>query len=110
MFLGYRISENGITIDESRIKAIKNYPRPTKSKHVKQFLGLAGFYRHFINNFAEITEPLNQLTRKYVRFAWKPEHDKAFKTIIDLLIQKPILAFPNLKKDFTWQQMRPKQE
>jgi len=57
MFLGYK----GISIDESRTASLKNYPTPTKTKHVKQFLGMAGFYRHFIKNFSDIVEPLNQL-------------------------------------------------
>ena len=100
MFLGYKISEEGISIDDSRTQAIRKYPKPTKAKHVKQFLGLAGFYRHFIKNFADIVEPLNRLTRKNVKFIWCAKCDEAFNTLIKLLSQKPILAYPNFKENF----------
>ena len=100
MFLGYKISELGISIDDSRTQAIRKYPKPTKAKHVKQFLGLAGFYRHFIKNFADIVEPLNRLTRKNAKFIWCAKCDEAFNTLIKLLSQKPILAYPNFKENF----------
>ena len=85
MFLGYKISTQGISIDDSRTQAIKKYPKPIKSKHIKQFLGLAGFYRHFIRNFADIVEPLNKLTRKGVKFVWTEACENSFQTIIKLL-------------------------
>ena len=100
MFLGYKISDTGISIDDSRTQAIKTYPKPTKSKHVKQFLGLAGFYRHFIKNYADIVEPLNRLTRKNVKFIWDDECKKAFNKLIELLASKPILAYPNFNEKF----------
>lgn len=100
MFLGYNISEKGVSVDDSRIKVIKNYPKPTKTKEVKQFLGLAGFYRQFIPSFADIVEPLNRLTRKDVKFQWSQECDKAFDEILNKLITKPILAYPNFDKKF----------
>jgi hypothetical protein len=70
MFLGYRITSKGVCIDDSRIKVLKNYPKPSKSKNVKEFLGLTGFYRQFIRDYADLTEPLNKLTRKNVKFTW----------------------------------------
>ena len=100
MFLGYKISDTGISIDDSRTQAIRTYPKPTKAKHVKQFLGLAGFYRHFIKNYADIVEPLNRLTRKNVKFIWDDECKKAFNKLIELLASKPILAYPNFNEKF----------
>jgi hypothetical protein len=70
MFLGYRITSKGVCIDDSRIKVLKNYPKPSMSKNVKEFLGLTGFYRQFIRDYADLTEPLNKLTRKNVKFTW----------------------------------------
>jgi hypothetical protein len=78
-FLGYQITSEGISIDTSRIKALNNYPKPTKSKHVKQFLGLTGYYRQLIKNYSDITEPLNQLTRQHVKF---PDKFLAFPDFI----------------------------
>ena len=63
MFLGYRITSKGVCIDDSRIKVLKNYPKPSKSKNVKEFLGFSGFYRQFISDYADLTEPLSKLKR-----------------------------------------------
>ena len=75
MFLGYKITTEGISIDEFRTACLKQYPFPTKTKHVKQFLGMAGFYRHFIKNFSDIVKPLSHLTRKNAKFDWTPKYD-----------------------------------
>ena len=85
MFLGYRITDKGETIDDSRVKALEEYPKPKATREVKQFLGLAGYYRQFIPNFAEIAEPLNRLTRKNVKFQWTAEADLAFKKFINII-------------------------
>ena len=100
MFLGYKISAQGVSIDETRSKAIMNYPRPKTQKQVKQFLGLASYYRQFVPNFSDIVDPLNILTRKNVRFKWSEECQKAFDELIKLLSNTPILAFPDFSKKF----------
>jgi hypothetical protein len=61
---------------------------------------MAGFYRHFIRNFADIVEPLNDLTIKNARFIWSKGCDYAFQQIIKLLSEKPILAYPNFNEKF----------
>jgi hypothetical protein len=58
-FLGYIVSEKGIQIDDHRIKSIKDYPQPKNKKEVKQFLGLASYYRKFLPHLAEIAYPIN---------------------------------------------------
>jgi hypothetical protein len=100
MFLGYRITSEGVCIDDSRIKSLKNYPKPTKAKNVKEFLGLTGYYRQFIKNYADIVDPLNNLTRKNVKFTWCDKCDHSFQTLIKYLSEKPILAFPNFDAPF----------
>lgn len=100
MFLGYRITSDGVCIDDSRIKSLKNYPKPTKTKNVKEFLGLTGYYRQFIKNYADIVDPLNNLTRKNVKFTWCDKCDRSFQTLINYLSEKPILAFPNFDAPF----------
>ncbi|CAF1087531.1 unnamed protein product, partial [Brachionus calyciflorus] len=82
MFLGYKISEKGIEIDESRVKVIKEYPKPKTCKHVKQFLGLASYYRQFIPNFSDIVDPLNKLSRKNVRFKWDENYEHGIENVI----------------------------
>lgn len=63
-FLGHRCSERGILPDSFKLKAIHEYPEPTDKEAVKRFVAFANYYRKFINNFASIAQPLNQLTRK----------------------------------------------
>ena len=93
MFLGYRITSEGVCIDDSRIKSLKNYPKPTKAKNVKEFLGLTGYYRQFIQHYADIVDPLNNLTRKNVKFIWCVKCDHSFHTLIKSLSEKPMLPF-----------------
>ena len=100
MFLGYNVTNRGIKIDEERIKAIKDYPRPKTPKQVKRFIGLASYYRQFIDKFADIVQPLNKLTRKNCRFDWTDDCEKSFNKLINQLINAPILAFPDFNRSF----------
>uniref|UniRef100_A0AAV2KLC2 Uncharacterized protein n=1 Tax=Knipowitschia caucasica TaxID=637954 RepID=A0AAV2KLC2_KNICA len=78
-FLGYRITSSGIKPDPDKIKAVTEFNTPTTVKHVRQFLGLTGYYRRFIQDYARHAEPLHALTRKDATFQWDdnyllPEH------------------------------------
>ena len=66
-YLEHIISENGVKPDP-KIEAVSKFPRSKKAKDIKQFLGLARYYRRFIPNFSKITEPLTQLLKKYITF------------------------------------------
>ncbi|CAF0799602.1 unnamed protein product [Brachionus calyciflorus] len=78
MLNGYKISEKGIKIVESRVKVIKEYPKPKTCKQVKQFLGLASYYRQFIPDFSDIVDALNKLTPKDVRFKLDENCSKSY--------------------------------
>ena len=73
---------------------IHDFPSPSSKKELKRFLGLAGFYCQFIQNFAEISKPLNRLTNDTVVYAWDQTCQDAFDTLKDKLCAKPVLAFP----------------
>ncbi|MCQ7285351.1 reverse transcriptase family protein, partial [Salmonella enterica] len=62
-FLGHVVNENGIHVDPAKIEAIKNWNAPKTPTEVRQFLGLAGYYRRFIENFSKISQPLTSLTQ-----------------------------------------------
>ena len=70
-FLGMIVSREGIKMDDSKVKAIKEWPMPKTVRGVQSVLGLANFYRRFIEGYAQVTRPLNDLTKKDTPFAWK---------------------------------------
>ena len=72
----------------------------TIPKQVRAFLGLVGFYRKFIRGFVKIAKPLTLLTRQQIKFDWTPEHQEAFINLKDVIIQAPILHYPNPNKTF----------
>ena len=78
MFLGHVISKDGIIVVPNKIEAMVNWDRPTNVSEVRSFLGLAGYYRIFVDGFPRITTHLTQLTRKNVKFKWKEECEKCF--------------------------------
>lgn len=96
-FLGFVISAEGIATDPTKIEAVKNYPTPMTVKDVRSFLGLIGFYRKYVKNFAIIAHPLSTLLKKEAKFEWSDECERSFRTLIDKLITAPILRHFNPK-------------
>ncbi|KAK7096005.1 hypothetical protein V1264_005353 [Littorina saxatilis] len=84
------------------VTKILNAPRPETKKQVQSFLGLAGYYREFIPNFAAITAPLSDMTRKGCpnRILWGPAQEKAYQTVRDLMSRDPVLRLPDTAKEF----------
>jgi hypothetical protein len=99
-FLGFIVSESGIKVCPSRNDCIANYPTPKTSKQVRSFLGLASYYRKFIDRFADVASPLTNLTKKKVVFHWDNKCEDAFRAIIKALLNPPILVFPDFSKRF----------
>ena len=99
-FLGFELSVNGIKPQHRLTDAINTFPQPTTKKELRRFLGMAGFYRAFIKNFATISQPLNKLTSDNVKFAWDTSCEKAFQTLKQQLLREPILAFPKPNSTF----------
>ena len=99
-YLGHTLSENGIQVNDLKIKAIKDYPVPCDKKAVKSFLGLSGFYRNFIKDYATIAAPLTHLLKEDVPFVWNGEQQAAFEELKDKLSSPPVLAFPNFSQPF----------
>ncbi|KAI3672437.1 hypothetical protein L6452_38525 [Arctium lappa] len=99
-FLGHVVSEDGIKVDPTKITAIKEWEVPKTPSEVRSFLGLAGYYRRFIQDFSRIATPLTALTRKNVKFAWKEIQEDAFSELKKRLSSTPILSLPNGTKGF----------
>ncbi|GKA47485.1 putative nucleotidyltransferase, ribonuclease H, partial [Tanacetum coccineum] len=99
-FLGHVINGDGIHVDPSKIEAVKNWEAPRTPSEVRSFLGLAGYYRRFIENFSKIAKSLTVLTQKSKTFDWGEEQERAFQTLKDKLCNAPVLALPDGPEDF----------
>ena len=92
-FLGYTVSEKGLSPDPQKVKSIKDWPEPTTVKEVQAFLGLLNYYRKFIGNFGHMAAPLNNLTKKDTAFAFRKECKEAFEALKHRLMTAPVLVF-----------------
>ncbi|GKC11387.1 putative reverse transcriptase domain-containing protein [Tanacetum coccineum] len=99
-FLGHVIDSNGVHVDPAKIEAIKNWAAPTTPTEVRQFLGLAGYYRRFIKEFSLISKPLTKLTQKNKPYVWGDDEEEAFQTLKLKLCSAPILSLPEGSEDF----------
>ena len=94
IYLGHVISSKGIAPDPAKTQKVKDFPVPTDITKLKQFLGLASYYRRFIPGFAKLAHPLHSLTKKGADFYWSVECQRAFEKLKELLTQAPVLAYP----------------
>lgn len=95
LYLGNVISSQGVSPDPAKILAIQRYPTPKDADATKRFVAFANYYRRYIKNFAHIAAPLNNLSRKGVPFEWSTDCQLAFDTLKGMLINPPILQYPN---------------
>ena len=98
-YLGHIVSHEGVKVDPSKIKTIKEWKIPTSIKHMWGFLGLTGYYRKFVKNYGKKAAPLTTLLKKDA-FSWTPKATKAFKHLKEAMFQAPVLATPNFTKNF----------
>jgi len=82
-FLGHIVSGKGLSVDLSKIEAIQNWQTPRNATEVRSFLGLAGYYRKFIRDFAKVAVPLTRLTKKNLVFVWEEESARSFENLKD---------------------------
>ncbi|GJV16672.1 putative reverse transcriptase domain-containing protein [Tanacetum coccineum] len=99
-FLGHVIDSQGIHVDPAKIEFIKDWASPKTPTEIRQFLGLAGYYRRFIEGFSKIAKPMTKLTQKKVKFVWGNKEEAAFQLIKQKLCSAPILALPKGSEDF----------
>ncbi|GJU08910.1 putative reverse transcriptase domain-containing protein [Tanacetum coccineum] len=99
-FLGHVIDGKGIYVDPAKIEAIKDRASPKPPMEIRQFLGLAGYYRRFLEGFSKIAKPVTKLTQKKVKFVWGDKQEAAFQLLKQKLCSAPILALPEGSEDF----------
>ncbi|GJX38887.1 reverse transcriptase domain-containing protein [Tanacetum coccineum] len=99
-FLGHVVNRDGIHVDPSKVESVKNWKIPELSTEIRSFLGLAGYYRRFIENFSKIAKPLTLLTQKNKTYVWGDKQDEAFRILKEKLCNAPVLALPDGPDDF----------
>ncbi|XP_055615396.1 uncharacterized protein LOC129761688 [Toxorhynchites rutilus septentrionalis] len=98
-FLGFEVTGEGVKPGEAKTLAVKKFPTPKTVNEVRQFLGLAGFFRRFVKNFSLIASPLYQLLKKDVVFSWDVHQSQAFEQIKDVLTTRPLLVLYDQSAD-----------
>ena len=91
IYLGHKFTQAGLTPDTSKIQAVREWPTPNNVSSVKQFLGLASYYRRYISKFSTIAAPLTNLTHKGAVFSWSAECESSFQLLKSALTQAPNL-------------------
>jgi len=98
-YLGHVITAHGVAMDQDKVEAVSSWPQPHSPRGLRGFLGLAGYYRRFIQNYRTIAAPLTALLRK-AAFVWSPEATEAFETLKKALSTAPVLQLPNFDNTF----------
>ena len=112
-YLGHIVSEEGVSTDPAKTEAIRTWPKPKTEKELRSFLGIAGYYRRFVQNFAKIAAPLHSIlskpeksksktkmkSKQFVKL-WNDNCDKAFETLKEKLTTTPVLGYPDFSKEF----------
>ena len=99
-FLGHVISGKGISVDPRKIEAVVEWEVPTNVTEVRSFLGMAGYYRRFVEGFSRIAQPLTKLTKKNMKFVWGDDCEQSFQELKRRLTSAPILTIPSGSEGF----------
>jgi hypothetical protein len=99
-FLGHTISQDGISVDRSKVQEVMDWKPPKSVHQIRSFLGLAGYYRRFILDFSRIAKPMTELLKKGVKFVWSEACEEAFHTLRQHLTSTPVPVQPDNAKPF----------
>jgi hypothetical protein len=100
VFLEHVISKGGISVDPSKVQDVLSWKAPTSVSDIQSFLGLAGYYRRFIEGFSKISKPMTELLEKDKQFKWMPACEASFQEMKKRLTTTPVLVMPDMEKPF----------
>ena len=100
-FLGHVIPDERVYVDPQNIEAIGNWKPPTNVTEIQSFLGLAGYYRKFVEGFSKLVAPLTKLTRKEEKFVWSEACQQSFDELKRKLTSAPVLTLPSGQDGYT---------
>ena len=100
-FLGHKVSTSGVSVDHEKGEAVMSWERPKSIFEIRSFLGLARYYRRFIEGFSRLAAPMTRLTRKEVKFDWDNRCEEAFQELKRRLTVAPILIVPHRGQGYT---------
>jgi hypothetical protein len=100
-FLGHIVSNGGIAVDPSRVEDVLNWKPPTNVSEIRSFLGLAGYYRRFIEGFSKLAKPMTALLEKDAKFIWSEKCQANFEELKKRLTTAPVLILSDLSKNFS---------
>ena len=99
-FIGHVISGEGIAVDPTKVASVTKWLAPTSVGEIRSFLGLAGYYRRFIEIFSRIAKPMTELLKKDTKFKWTEECEASFQELKRRLVTAPVLILPDQRKDY----------
>ena len=103
-YLGHVVGRDGVKVDPNKIKAVEKWPRPQTVTQVRSFLGFVNYFRRFIEHYADVARPLNELLhgarKKHAKVVWNTACQESFDTLKRLLVTAPVLAVPDFSKPF----------
>jgi hypothetical protein len=100
-FIGHVISKGGISVDPSKVQDVLSWKAPTTVNDIQSFLGLAGYYRRFIEGFLKISKPMTELLEKDKQFEWTPTCEASFQELKKRLTTTPVLVMLHMEKPFS---------
>jgi hypothetical protein len=99
-FLGHVLSAEGMAVDPSKVESVTKWEQPLNVTDIRSFLGMAGYYRRFIENFSNIASLMTELLKNNTKFEWLEACEKSFQELKKRLTTAPVLTLPDIKKDF----------
>ncbi|WVZ53555.1 hypothetical protein U9M48_004478 [Paspalum notatum var. saurae] len=99
-FLGHVLTTEGVSVDPEKVEAVSSWKPPRNASEIRSFLGLAGYYWRFMENFSRIAKPMMGLLKNNVPFKWDDKCEDSFRRLKDKLTSAPVLTLPDLQKDF----------